>query len=208
MPADPDETEASIRAARTGGIEAFNRLVEQHQRHVYNVCYRTLGNAEDAADATQEAFLGAYRGIGSFRGAPDGFRPWLLRIAVNACYDQLRRRKRRPAESLETFSTGRDLDDEAGPADRLADPAPGPEHVALSSERARGIEAALARLSPDQRLTVVLCDVQGLSYEEAAHAMSVELGTVKSRLSRARAQLRDVLEAAGELPSAARRLEQ
>ena len=208
MPADPDETEASIRSAQSGGIEAFNRLVEQYQRQVYNVCYRTLGNAEDAADATQETFLGAYRGIGSFRGATEGFRPWLLRIAVNACYDQLRRRKRRPAESLEAFRAGRDPDEEAGPADRVPDPAPGPEQQALTSETARRIEAALARLSPDQRLTVVLCDVQGLAYEEAAHVMSVELGTVKSRLSRARAQLRDLLERAGELPSAARRLGQ
>jgi RNA polymerase sigma-70 factor, ECF subfamily len=208
VPADPDETEASIRAARSGGVDAFNLLVEQHQRQVYNVCYRTLGNAEDAADATQEAFLGAYRGIGSFRGAAEGFRPWLLRIAVNACYDQLRRRKRRPAESLEGLSPSRDSDEETGVADRVPDPAPGPEHEALTSETARGIEVALARLSPDQRLTVVLCDVQGLSYEEAAQVMSVELGTVKSRLSRARAQLRDLLEKAGELPSVARRLEQ
>lgn len=207
MPADPDETEASIRAARSGGIEAFNRLVEQHQRQVYNVCYRTLGNAEDAADATQETFLGAYRGIGAFRGAAEGFRPWLLRIAVNACYDQLRRRKRRPAESLEGLSASREADEEAGVANRLPDPAPGPEQEALTSETARGIEAALARLSPDQRLTVVLCDVQGLSYDEAAQVMSVELGTVKSRLSRARAQLRDLLEKAGELPSVAHRLD-
>jgi RNA polymerase sigma-70 factor (ECF subfamily) len=202
--------QAWISAAQRGGLEAFNRLVEHHQRQVYNVCYRTLGNAEDAADATQETFLSAYRGIGSFRGTPDGFRPWLLRIAVNACYDQLRRRRRRPADSLEGFSAGggREGDDEAGPADRLPDLAPGPEQVALTSETARGIQAALARLSPDQRLTVVLCDVQGLSYEEAAQVMAVELGTVKSRLSRARAQLRELLQAAGELPSAARRLEQ
>jgi RNA polymerase sigma-70 factor (ECF subfamily) len=90
----------------------------------------------------------------------------------------------------------------------VPDPAPGPEQQALTSETARRIEGALARLSPDQRLTVVLCDVQGLAYEEAAQVMSVELGTVKSRLSRARAQLRDLLQTAGELPTAARRLEQ
>jgi RNA polymerase sigma factor (sigma-70 family) len=204
--ADWGDTEASIRAAQRGEIVAFNRLVVQYQRQVYNVCYRTLSNPEDAADATQEAFLGAYRGLSAFRGTPEGFRPWLLRIAVNACYDQLRRRKRRPGESLEAL--GREPDEESGPAERVPDPAPGPEQQALSSETARGIEAALARLSPDQRLTVVLCDVQGLSYDEAAQVMAVELGTVKSRLSRARAQLRDLLLAAGELPSAARRLEQ
>ena len=209
MQADPGETEASLlRAAQRGSLEAFNRLVERYQRQVFNVCYRTLANVDDAADATQEAFLGAYRGLASFRGAAEGFRPWLLRIAVNACYDQLRRRKRRPADSLEGFSAGREPDEDAGPADRLPDPAPGPEQHALNRETARGIEAALACLSPDQRLTVVLCDVQGLSYEEAAQVMAVELGTVKSRLSRARAHLRDLLQAAGELPSAAHRLEQ
>ena len=208
MQADPGEIEAWLRAAQGGGIEAFNRLVERYQRQIYNVCYRTLGNPEDAADATQEAFLGAYRGIGLFRGAPEGFRPWLLRIAVNACYDQLRRRKRRPADSLERSSAGRDAEEEVGPAERLPDPAPGPEQQALASESARSIQAALARLSPDQRLTVVLCDVQALTYEEAAQVMAVELGTVKSRLSRARAHLRDLIKAAGELPRAASRLEQ
>ena len=85
MQADPGDTEVSIRAAQRGEIVAFNRLVEQFQRQVYNVCYRTLGNPEDAADATQEAFLAAYRGLAAFRGAPEGFRAWLLRIAVNAC---------------------------------------------------------------------------------------------------------------------------
>jgi RNA polymerase sigma-70 factor (ECF subfamily) len=207
--ADPGETEASLlRAAQRGSVEAFNRLVEQYQRQVYNVCYRTLGNLEDAADATQEAFLGAYRGLASFHGAAEGFRPWLLRIAVNACYDQLRRRRRRPADSLEGFSAGREPDEDAGPADRLPDPVPGPEQHALSRETARGIQAALARLSPDQRLTVVLCDVQGLSYEEAAQVMATELGTVKSRLSRARAHLRTLLLAAGELPATAGRLQE
>ena len=206
MQADPGDTEGWLRAARRGEIAAFNRLVEHYQRQVYNLCYRTLAHPEDAADATQEAFLLAYRGIASFRGAPEGFRPWLLRIAVNACYDQLRRRKRRPGDSLDALAGH--ADEEPGPAERLPDPAPGPEQQALTSETARRIQAALARLSPDQRLTVVLCDVQGLSYEEAAQVMAVELGTVKSRLSRARAQLRDLLLAAGELPSAARRLEQ
>src|ERR687888_1501085 len=110
--------EGVVRAAQQGEMLAFNRLVHHYQRQVYNVCFRTLGNAEDAADATQEAFLGAYRGIGSFRGTPEGFRPWLLRIAVNACYDQLRRRKRRPAESLDALSRAED-DEAASPVDRV-----------------------------------------------------------------------------------------
>src|SRR6185436_18994198 len=98
--------------------------------------------------------------------------------------------------------------DELGPAERLADPGPSPEQQALSGEVARQIERAMDDLAPDQRLTLVLCDIQGLSYEEAAQVMAVELGTVKSRLSRARAHLRAVLLASGELKSATQRLEQ
>jgi RNA polymerase sigma-70 factor, ECF subfamily len=191
--------EAALHAAQRGDATAFNQLVHAYQRQVYNVCYRTLGNAEDAADATQDAFLSAFKGIKAFRGPASGLRGWLLRVAVNACYDQLRRRQRRPMHSL----------DELDPAEfDPPDPGLGPEQYAANREVASSIERALQRLPVEQRLAVVLCDVQGLSYEEAAAAMHVELGTVKSRLSRARAQLRTLLEAAGELPGGSKRLEQ
>ena len=194
-----------VSSAQRGDLAAFNGLVLRYQRQVYNLCFRALGNADDASDATQEAFLSAFRGIGSFRGSAEGFRSWLLRIAVNACHDQLRRRKRRPSQSLEALAEERG--EERAGAQLALDPAAGPERRALTSETARRIEAGLARLAPDQRLTVILCDVQGLSYEEAAQAMGVELGTVKSRLSRARAQLRNYLAEHGELPVTARRLD-
>ena len=97
-----------------------------YQRQVFNVCYRTLGNSEDAADAAQDAFISAMRGIKTFHGSIDGLRGWLLRIAVNACYDQLRRRQRRPVESLDALSTPGAGTDNGG-ADRFADAAPGPE---------------------------------------------------------------------------------
>ena len=179
-------------------MAAFNLLVEQHQRLAYNVAFRTLGQPEEAADATQEAFLSAFRGIRGFRG--DSFKHWLLRIVVNACHDQLRRKQRRPATSLEAI--GQDEETEVAPPD----PAPGPESLALGRETAETIQRALATLAADHRLVVVLCDVQGLSYEEAAEVLEVAVGTVKSRLSRARAQLRDELTARGELPAASRRL--
>jgi RNA polymerase sigma-70 factor (ECF subfamily) len=204
---EPGDLEAALRAARAGQLAAYNVLVHHYQRQIYNVCFRTLGNPEDAADATQETFVGAYRGLAAFRGSPEGLRPWLLRIAVNACYDQLRRRRRRPAESLDALSRAED-DEAASPVDRVLDTSQNPEQSALASETVRAIESALTRLSVDRRVAVVLCDVQGLSYEEAARVMQVELGTVKSRLSRARAQLRDLLIAAGELPGAGRRLEE
>jgi RNA polymerase sigma-70 factor (ECF subfamily) len=199
--------ELALRAAQRGEVAAFNVLVDAYQRQLYNVCYRTLGNAEDAADATQDALLSAFRSLKTFKGPADGLRGWLLRIAINACYDQLRRRQRRPADSLDHLGDPNG-DGDSRPADRLADPNPGPEQRSLGTETARVIQDAIDRLAPDQRMTVILCDVQGLSYEEVAQAMSVELGTVKSRLSRARAQLRDMLAQKGELPASSQRLPQ
>ncbi|MCA1644404.1 MAG: sigma-70 family RNA polymerase sigma factor [Chloroflexi bacterium] len=199
--------ERVLRAAQGGEVAAFNTLVVVYQRQLFNVCYRTLGNREDAADATQDALLSAFRALKSFNGPANGLRGWLLRIAVNACYDHLRRRQRRPADSLDAPGAG-DPEHEQSPAERLADPGQTPEQHSLSAEVADTIQAAIDRLSSDQRLTVILCDVQGLSYDEAAVAMSVELGTVKSRLSRARAQLRELLIAKGELPEDSQRLQE
>ena len=208
MQPDAGTLDVALTAARRGELGAFNTLVEVFQRQVFNVCYRTLGNAEDAADAAQETFLSAYRGLKTFNGSASGMRGWLLRIAINACYDQLRRRQRRHADSLDAMGSA---DAEQGPpsaAERLPDPAPDPEQRSLSAESARTIQQAIDSLPPDQRLTVVLCDVQGLSYDEAAQIMAVELGTVKSRLSRARAQLRAVLVEKGELPARSARLQE
>jgi RNA polymerase sigma factor (sigma-70 family) len=204
---DAGTIETVLRAAQNGEVAAFNTLVVAYQRQLFNVCYRTLGNREDAADATQDALLSAFRGLKTFHGSAAGLRSWLLRIGVNACYDHLRRRQRRPADSLEALGSD-DAEHEMSAAERLADPGQSPEQHSLTAETADTIQAAIDRLSPDQRLTVILCDVQGLSYDEVAEAMSVELGTVKSRLSRARAQLRDVLMAKGELPSSSQRLQE
>src|ERR1051326_6300404 len=182
-------------------------MVDAYQRQMFNVCYRTLGNVEDAADATQDALVSAFRGLKAFQGGATGFRGWLLRIAVNTCYDQLRRRQRRPTESIDALRADPEHDS-VSPAERTPDPTPGPEQRSLSAETARAIQNAIDALPPDQRITVTLCDVQGLSYEEAAQIMSVELGTVKSRLSRARAQLRVVLSQKGELPASSARLQE
>ena len=208
MQGEPGRLEMALDAARQGELGAYNTLVEAFQRQVFNVCYRTLGNSEDAADVTQETFLSAFRSLKTFNGSATGLRGWLLRIAVNACYDQLRRRQRRPTDSLDAVVP---VDAEhAAPsvAERLADPAPDPEQRSLSAESARVIQQAIDSLPPDQRMTVILCDVQDMSYEEAAQIMSVELGTVKSRLSRARAQLRAILAEKGELPGRSARLQE
>jgi RNA polymerase sigma factor (sigma-70 family) len=198
--------ETHLRAAQRGDVAAFNALAQAYQRQVYNVCYRTLGDPEDAADATQDALFSAFRAIKSFAGPTPGLRSWVLRIAINSCYDQLRRRQRRPTESLDVRADVHE--DSLSPGERLPDARPGPEEQTLGSETARHIQEAIDRLPPDQRLTVVLCDVQGLSYDEAAQIMSCELGTVKSRLSRARAQLRMLLIEKGELPARPARLQE
>jgi RNA polymerase sigma-70 factor (ECF subfamily) len=186
-PADPPHPAADseadlIRRAQRGELDAFNRLVELHQRVTYNLCLRMLGNGGRAEDATQDAFLSAYRHIGSFKGT--SFRPWLMRIASNACTDELRRRARRPALSLDAPPAG-----DGDPLD-VADPAAGPEATALSSEVQALVQAALLRLPDDQRLAVVMCDMQGFAYEEIAEAMGTSIGTVKSRIARGREKLR------------------
>jgi len=174
--------------ARGGDLDAFNALVERYQGLVYNVCLRMLGEAAAAEDAAQETFLSAYRALERFRGG--SFRAWLLRIAANLCYDELRRRRRRP------------LPLEAAAA-VLAPAEQSPHQAYLQGELAAHIQRGLASLPPDQRLALVLRDVQGLSYEEVAQAMRVSLGTVKSRIARGRARLRDYLKARGVLPAAA-----
>jgi RNA polymerase sigma-70 factor, ECF subfamily len=183
----------ALEAAQRGDTAAFNELVLMYQTSVYNVALRTLGHSEDAADATQETFLAAYRAIEEFRGG--SFKAWLLRIAVNTCYDLLRRRQRRPSTSLDVIV------DESGDQPGFADRRVGPEQAALGAETVSVVEQGLLTLPDDQRVIVVLCDIQGLSYEEAAEAEGVALGTVKSRLSRARARLKQFLIERGELPA-------
>lgn len=178
----PDREAECIQRARGGDLDAFNALVELHQRAAYNLCLRMLGSSAAAEDATQEAFFSAFRAIAGFKG--QNFRPWLMRIAANACTDELRRRGRRPTVSLDTPPPGSDE-----PID-LPDATPGPELEALRRETHGVVQAALLRLPADQRLAVVLCDVQGFAYEEIAEAMRTSVGTVKSRIARGREKLR------------------
>ena len=190
MGTDMDE-QVLIAAARRGDAQAFNKLIVTYQTIVYNVAYRILHDADGAADATQEAFLSAFRALGSFRGG--SFKAWLLRIVTNACYDQLRAAQRRPTSSLD------DLPVDPDHSAMLLDEAESPEEYALRQDLGRAIQAGLDELPPDQRTTLILSDIQGLSYEEIAQATSVSLGTVKSRLSRGRARLRDYLRHKEEL---------
>ena len=187
-----------VAAARRGDVQAFNTLVLNYQTLAYNVAYRVLHDQDAASDATQEAFLSAYRGLQGFRGG--SFKAWVLRIVVNACYDQLRQLKRRPTSSLDEMLVDPDH------SDILDDHSETPEEYVLRKDVADSIQAGLDSLPADQRAMVVLSDVQGLNYEEIAQATGVNLGTVKSRLSRGRARLRDYLLRKRELEPAKRRL--
>ena len=187
-----DEADLVGRSQR-GELDAFNRIVACYQDQVYNLCLRMLGSPPAAEDAAQDAFVSAFRGIRSARS--DSLRPWLLRIAANACIDELRRRKRRPQLSLDAPLS----DDDLAPAFQLADPAEGPEPAALRSELRQALQVELLALPADQRLAVVLCDVEGMSYDEIAASMGCSIGTVKSRISRGRMKLRERLRARPEL---------
>ncbi len=192
------DEQSLIASARKGDVRAFNQLVLLYQSLAYNVAYRILDDAEAAADATQDAFLSAYRAMPRFRGG--SFKAWLLRIVTNACYDQLRKKKRRPTQSLD------DLPMEADHTMHLRDPAEQPDEYAERRDLNRLLQEAIGRLPPEQRVVLVLSDVQGLNYKEIAQATGLALGTVKSRLSRARAKLRDDLVRQGELLPARYRL--
>ena len=184
-----------IDAARQGDVGSFNQLVLSYQSMAYNVAYRILSDGDAAADATQDAFLSAFKAIGKFRGG--SFKAWLLRIVTNACYDQLRLKQRRPTASLDAL-----LVLEPAPIRSLTDPQESPEQYALRQELSGAIQVGIGTLPADQRVALILSDVQGLSYQEIAEATGVSLGTVKSRLSRARGKLRDfLLEQRELLPS-------
>ncbi len=181
---------ALIQHAQDGDLDSFNRLVLEYQQQVYNLAYRIMGEPDAAADATQEAFISTYRKLRTYRGG--SFRAWLLRIVTNACYDELRRRKRRPASSLEELT-------EAGlsPSDAadttLHTPTESPSAAAERAELAAAIQHCLDALPDEQRVVIAMCDVQGYDYREIAGTIQVTLGTIKSRIARARGRLRDCL---------------
>lgn len=191
---------ALIRAAQRGNLDAFNELVLTYQHRVYNLAYRILGDPAAASDTTQEALITAYQKIGTFRGG--SFCSWLLRIVANRCYDELRRQKRRPTTSWEEFG---EVDEEANPA--LVNGGESPEESVERAELARFLQGAIASLPADQRMVLVLSDVEGMDYTEIARTVGVPVGTVKSRLARARGRLRDMLQARAELLPRSYRLE-
>ena len=193
---------ALIQAAKGGDLNSFNRLVLAYQDLIYSHAFRMIGEEETADDATQNTFISAYNHLGSFRGG--SFKAWLLRIVTNACYDELRRRKRRPTVPLEPLD---DTGEEVESASWMVDQGDQPEEQVQRIELQNAIQHCLDNLPDDFRSTVIMVDVQGLDYFEAAEALSKPIGTIKSRLARARLRLRDCLQGFAELLPSGFRLE-
>ena len=189
------DEQALVNDALHGNVDAFNRLVLEYQDLAFNVAYRLLMDDDLAADVVQNAFLSSYRNLRAYRGG--SFKAWVLRMVTNGCYDELRRQKRRPTVPLEPSNP---LDgEEMESADWLASDDPQPEDAFDQAELEHALEHCLKSLPPDFRAGVVLTDVQGMDYSEVAKTVRVPLGTVKSRLARARLRLRDCLQQFQEL---------
>lgn len=189
-----DELELA-RAAQKGDLNAFNHLVFEYQEMAFNLAYRMLGDPDIAADATQNAFISAYKALGGYRGG--SFKSWVMRIVSNACLDEIRRQKRRPTVPLEPYDP--EEDEEIESPFWLKDESPSPEAILESSELEDAIQKCLQSMKQDFRLMVVMVDIQGLDYQEVADSTGLPLGTIKSRLARARGKLRECLQFFREL---------
>jgi RNA polymerase sigma-70 factor (ECF subfamily) len=194
--------QALISDAQGGNLDAFNTLILHYQDSVFNTALRILGDEDQAADASQEAFISAFKSIASFRGG--SFKGWLMRTVTNACYDELRRQKRRPTTPLEPDTDdGEEMDSPRW----LADPNMTPAQQAEADEVEHAIQHCLNNLPLEFKTVVVMADIQGMDYTEVAAAIRVPLGTIKSRLARARLRLRECLQGFAELLPASYRLE-
>ena len=193
------ERELLTKAAR-GNRDAFGELVRRYEKKVLALSNRLCGNPEDGADAAQEAFVSAWQGLPNFRGDAN-FSTWLYRLTCNASMDLLRRRQRRDAHS------GPSLNAEEARVE-IPDPAPSPQDAAERRELREEIQDALRQLSPEHRQVLILREIHQLSYEEIGATLSLDSGTVKSRIHRARENLRKILTARGTFPAANRLREQ
>jgi RNA polymerase sigma-70 factor (ECF subfamily) len=186
-----EDDEHLVATAQGGSLDAFNGLVARYQSAAYGLALRLVRDSAAAEDVTQESFLAAWSNLHTYRGGQ--FRSWLLRIVANRSYDELRRRGRRPADSLDALP----VEPEGEWTTQV--PSEGPESYALRRELSRRLQQAIDGLPHDQRLVLILADVQGHTYEEIAEITDANLGTIKSRLSRARGRVRDALRQDGEL---------
>ena len=183
------DIDALVRAAQTGNRDAFTALVQAFSGPMYNLAYRMVGNADDAADLAQEIFVKLYRSIGRFQGKSK-FSTWLFALGANTCRSGLRKLRRR--RDREVLQLNGDAEHGIAPRDP-PDPADRPDRQLERRETRQAVEAAIAALADDFREVIVLRDLQGLAYDEIAQALDCSMGTVKSRLARARMKVRDTL---------------
>lgn len=183
-----------ISASQRGDRSAFDELIRRHQQRAYQYAYRLTSNPDEAADLVADAFVRVYHALGNFRGQ-SAFTTWLYRIVTN-CYLDLRKRERnRQHVSLDSPING----DAEGLERQIQDDADGPNELAERNERERAMQRAVSLLPPYQQAMLTMFHVENLSYEEIALALDLPIGTVKSRLNRARLSLRDLLEPEAEL---------
>ena len=185
---DAEDSELIVRS-KDGDLQAFNFIVQRYQSQVLNLSARIIGDRGRAEDVTQETFISAYQAIGRFRGG--SLPAWLMRIAANASRDSLRGSRRRPEQSLDESLESQSF--------QPVSAEPSPEEHAERSELNKELQKAILALSDNQRAVLVLIDVQGFSYEETTEFVGVSIGTVKSRLNRARRRVRDILMERREL---------
>jgi len=181
-----------IEKLKAGDSQAFDTLVCRYSPDIYALLYRLTDNAEEAGDLTQETFLCALKAIKGFRGDSE-LKTWLFRIALNQSRNRFRwwnRRRRDKTVSLEATIGGSEMQVQ----DTLASESPGPEETAIRKERERALRTALSELPEIFRAVVVMCDIEGLTYEEIAVTLELNLGTVKSRIARGRCELREKLK--------------
>jgi len=198
----PETEKQLIQAAQGGDLDAFNLLILRYQNLLFGIALRLLNDEDAAADAVQDALISAFCKFNTFRG--DSLKSWLARVVVNACYDEVRKKRRQRSVPLEQFnSDGEEIETSYW----LIDPEADPQVQFESSELENALQKSISSLPPMYRTVLVLVDVEGLSYEEAAMTARIPIGTVKSRLARARSQMRTSLQASGELLPVPYRLE-
>ena len=189
-----DET-SLIQSAKKGDVAAFNRLVLEYQERAYNLALRMMHDDPSAQDAVQESFISAWEKLNTFRGG--SFQVWVLRIVANNCYDELRRRKRRPQADLNPVDaeSGEEMED----PEWMEDASEPPEEHVIRRELEEAIQGCIDRLPDEFKAVVILVDVQGMDYQSASEVARTPLGTVRSRLARARQRVQDCLQGFREL---------
>ena len=181
--------ELLLRRACKGDVQAFEELMQSHESRIYAITLRMMGNREDAQDCAQEAMVRIYRAMGSFKGQ-SALATWIYRITMNTCLDELRRRKARKVTSLDSL-----VDNGWSPTDT----GDTPEEHGLRVEKQNALNQAIQSLPDDMRAAIILRDVKGYSYDEIASILDANVGTIKSRISRGREKLREILSQQSEL---------